>query len=116
VIPGSASSRYNVYPREVEEVLYTHPAVAEAAVVGRPDDRLGEELLAHVALKPGETVKPEEPAGSSGPGGSGANCHISPRSGGRRVSPWGEAIDHEVDLPTSQDVPIAGARQWSGQQ
>ncbi|MQA76842.1 MAG: AMP-binding protein, partial [Solirubrobacterales bacterium] len=37
---------YNVYPREVEEVLYTHPAVAEAAVIGRPDDRLGEEVVA----------------------------------------------------------------------
>ncbi|TJZ54638.1 long-chain fatty acid--CoA ligase [Streptomyces piniterrae] len=44
---------YNVYPREVEEVLYGHPAVAEAAVVGRPDDRLGEEVAAYVALKPG---------------------------------------------------------------
>jgi long-chain acyl-CoA synthetase len=51
---------YNVYPREVEEVLYTHPAVAEAAVVGRRDDRLGEEVLAYVALKPGETAEPEE--------------------------------------------------------
>ena len=37
---------YNVYPREVEEVLYAHPAVAEAAVIGRPDDRLGEEVVA----------------------------------------------------------------------
>ena len=35
---------YNVYPREVEEVLYGHPAVAEAAVVGVPDDALGEEV------------------------------------------------------------------------
>ena len=51
---------YNVYPREVEEVLYTHPAVAEAAVVGRRDDRLGEEVLAYVALKPGEAAEPEE--------------------------------------------------------
>ena len=37
---------YNVYPREVEEVLYAHPAVAEAAVIGRPDERLGEEVMA----------------------------------------------------------------------
>lgn len=43
---------FNVYPREVEEVLYTHPAVREAAVLGRPDERLGEEVLAVVALKP----------------------------------------------------------------
>ncbi|MBT1002759.1 long-chain fatty acid--CoA ligase [Paenarthrobacter sp. DKR-5] len=43
---------YNVYPREVEEVLYEHPAVAEAAVVGRPDELNGEEIVAVVALKP----------------------------------------------------------------
>ena len=43
---------YNVYPREVEEVLYTHPAVAEAAVIGRPDERLGEEVVAVVSLRP----------------------------------------------------------------
>ncbi|GAA5019783.1 hypothetical protein GCM10025734_73330 [Kitasatospora paranensis] len=51
---------YNVYPREVEEVLFTHPAVAEAAVVGRSDPRLGEEVLAYVALKPGASATPEE--------------------------------------------------------
>ena len=44
---------YNVYPREIEEVLYKHPAVAEAAVIGRPDERLGEEVVAYVSLKPG---------------------------------------------------------------
>ncbi|GAA4742471.1 long-chain fatty acid--CoA ligase [Nocardioides endophyticus] len=44
---------YNVYPREVEEVLYAHPDVAEAAVVGRPDDRLGEEVTAYVVLRHG---------------------------------------------------------------
>jgi long-chain acyl-CoA synthetase len=42
---------YNVYPREIEEVLYEHPAVREAAVVGVPDDSLGEEVGAAVALK-----------------------------------------------------------------
>lgn len=44
---------YNVYPREIEEVLYEHPAVREAAVVGIPDDMLGEEVGAAIALKPG---------------------------------------------------------------
>lgn len=47
---------YNVYPREVEEVLYAHPGIAAAAVVGRPDARLGEEVVAHVALEPGSTA------------------------------------------------------------
>ncbi|MFC1415095.1 long-chain-fatty-acid--CoA ligase [Streptacidiphilus cavernicola] len=54
---------YNVYPREVEEVLYTHPAVAEAAVVGRPDERLGEEVVAVVALRPGAGATAEELVG-----------------------------------------------------
>ncbi|HZM75707.1 MAG TPA: long-chain fatty acid--CoA ligase [Candidatus Limnocylindrales bacterium] len=44
---------YNVYPREIEEVLYEHPAVAEAAVVGVPDAVFGEEVGAAVVLKPG---------------------------------------------------------------
>src|SRR5213078_2730960 len=44
---------YNVYPREIEEVLYEHPAVREAAVVGIRDDVLGEEVGAAVVLKPG---------------------------------------------------------------
>ncbi len=42
---------YNVYPREVEEVLYEHPAVAEAAVIGVPDDLHGEEIVAVIGLK-----------------------------------------------------------------
>jgi long-chain acyl-CoA synthetase len=51
---------YNVYPREVEEVLYTHAAVAEAAVIGMPDERLGEQVKAVVALKPGTQAQPDE--------------------------------------------------------
>jgi long-chain acyl-CoA synthetase len=47
---------YNVYPREVEEVLYEHPAIAEAAVVGVPDDSMGEEVGAAVVLKEGEEL------------------------------------------------------------
>jgi len=51
---------YNVYPREVEEVLYEHPAVAEAAVVPVPDALLGEEVGAAVVLRPGATATVEE--------------------------------------------------------
>ena len=51
---------YNVYPREIEEVLYEHPAVAEAAVIGIPHDSLGEEVGAAVALKEGTSVHPDE--------------------------------------------------------
>ena len=50
---------FNIYPREVEEVLYAHPAVAEAAVVGRPSRLMGEEVLAFVVLKRGHAVAPE---------------------------------------------------------
>ncbi|WP_226346193.1 long-chain-fatty-acid--CoA ligase [Agilicoccus flavus] len=51
---------YNVYPREVEEVLYEHPAVAEVAVVGVPHDALGEEIVAYVVAQPGASVEPAE--------------------------------------------------------
>ena len=51
---------YNVYPREVEEVLYTHPQVAEAAVIGVPHESLGEEVKAVVALKLGSKIEPAE--------------------------------------------------------
>ena len=43
-------SGYKVWPREVEDVLYRHPAVAEAAVVGAPDDYRGETVVAYVVL------------------------------------------------------------------
>jgi long-chain acyl-CoA synthetase len=51
---------FNVYPRDVEDVLLEHPAVAMAGVVGRPDQRLGEEVVAFVSLPPGGQVTPQE--------------------------------------------------------
>ena len=51
---------FNVYPREIEEVLYAHPAVAEAAVIGVPHESHGEEVKAVLALKAGQKVTSEE--------------------------------------------------------
>jgi long-chain acyl-CoA synthetase len=51
---------FNVFPRDVEDVLLAHPAVALAGVVGRPDVRLGEEVVAFVSLRPGAEVTASE--------------------------------------------------------
>jgi long-chain acyl-CoA synthetase len=51
---------YNVYPPEIEDVIHNHPAVAEAAVVGIPDDRLGEEVKAVVTVRAGATLTASE--------------------------------------------------------
>ncbi len=54
------ASGYKVWPREVEDVLYEHPAVLEAAVVGQPDDYRGETVVAYVSLRTGQDVSAEE--------------------------------------------------------
>jgi long-chain acyl-CoA synthetase len=54
------SSGLNIVPREVEEVLYMHPSVQEAVVVGIPDPKRGETVKAYVVLKPGQAATPEE--------------------------------------------------------
>ena len=46
----------NVYPREIEEFLYTHPAVADVQVIGVPDEKFGEEIMAWVRLKDGQST------------------------------------------------------------
>jgi long-chain acyl-CoA synthetase len=51
---------YNVYPRELEEVLMTHPAVSLVAVIGVPHDTLGQEVEAFIIVKPGVVVTVEE--------------------------------------------------------
>ncbi|MDQ0944601.1 class I adenylate-forming enzyme family protein [Streptomyces sp. V1I1] len=54
------ASGFKVWPREVEDVLYTHPAVREAAVVGIPDEYRGETVKAYVSLRPGAAAEPAE--------------------------------------------------------
>ena len=54
------ASGYKVWPREVEDVLYTHDAVLEAAVVGRPDPYRGETVVAYVSLREGVSAEPDE--------------------------------------------------------
>jgi long-chain acyl-CoA synthetase len=51
---------YNVYPREIEEVLFAHPAIAEAAVIGKPHDRLGEEVVAVVVRRAGSDLSEQD--------------------------------------------------------
>ena len=55
----------NIYPREVEEFLYGHPAVADVQVIGVPDERYGEELMAWVSSRPGRRAVDEEAARAS---------------------------------------------------
>jgi len=54
------ASGYNIYPREIDEVLFRHPKVAEAVAIGVPDDYRGETIKVFVTLKPGETATEEE--------------------------------------------------------
>lgn len=54
------ASGYNVYPREIEEIIYQHAAVEEAIVVGKPDSYRGETVKAYVKVKAGVSVTPEQ--------------------------------------------------------
>ena len=50
----------NIYPREIEEFLFTHPAIEQVAVVGIPDPKYGEELCAWIKLKAGQNATADE--------------------------------------------------------
>ena len=90
---------YNVYPREVEEALYAHPDVLEAAVVGVPDARLGEEVVALVVPRPGVALRPAD-------GCRRGRRSASPRTSTRATSslvdelpkgPTGKILKREID-------------------
>ena len=95
---------YNVYPREIEEVLYEHPAVSEAAVIGIPDDSKGEEVGAAVVLKEGEDVDADE-----------LRAHVKERVAGykypRKIwfpdelpkGPTGKILKREIEPPSDEE-------------
>lgn len=91
---------YNVYPREVEEILYQHPAVREAAVIGVEDDYFGEEVAAVVSLRPGSVATPDELA-------SFVKAAVAAYKYPRLVSivdelpkgPTGKILKREIDIP-----------------
>ena len=94
---------YNVYPREVEEVLYEHPAVREVAVVGVPDPELGEEVAAAVALKDGAAADEAELRDF-------VKARVAPYKYPRRITffrdlpkgPSGKIVKREIELPAKE--------------
>jgi long-chain acyl-CoA synthetase len=102
---------YNVYPREIEEVLYEHPAVREAAVVAVPHDELGEEVGAAVALKDGEQVSAEELQAYVK---ENVAAYKYPRSiwfvDELPKGPTGKILKREIAVPESSDSPSIHGR------
>jgi long-chain acyl-CoA synthetase len=96
---------YNVYPREVEEVLYEHPKIREAAVVGVPHDEWGEEIGAAVVLHEGEELAPEE-----------VSAYVKERIAAYKYprvvwfidelpkGPTGKILKREIDVPATADA------------
>jgi fatty-acyl-CoA synthase len=100
------SGGFNVYPREIEDVLTTHPAVAAAGVVGVPDDKWGEAVKAVVVLKPDMQASAEE-----------LIALVRERKG---VVYAPKSVDFVDSLPVTglgkPDKKQLRARYWSGQQ
>jgi long-chain acyl-CoA synthetase len=96
---------YNVYPREVEEVLYEHPKIREAAVLGVPHDEWGEEIGAAVVLHDGEELAPEE-----------VSAYVKERIAAYKYprvvwfidelpkGPTGKILKREIDVPAPTDA------------
>jgi long-chain acyl-CoA synthetase len=99
---------YNVYPREVEEVLYEHPAVREAAVVGMQHPDLGEEVAAAVALKEGADIGEEELRAY-------VKDQVASYKYPRRIwfvdelpkGPTGKILKREIQVPAELEAPSA---------
>jgi long-chain acyl-CoA synthetase len=106
---------YNVYPREVEEVLYEHPAVKEAAVIGVPDEKMGEEVGAAVVLKEGESVDEDDLRAY-------VKENVANYKYPRRIwfaeelpkGPTGKILKREIEVP--EEVRSAGGREAVGTQ
>jgi long-chain acyl-CoA synthetase len=96
---------YNVYPREVEEVLYEHPKIREAAVLGVPHDEWGEEIGAAIVLHEGEEIAPEE-----------VSAYVKERIAAYKYprlvwfiddlpkGPTGKILKREIDVPAQADA------------
>ena len=81
------SGGFNIYPREVEDALMSHPAVASAAVIGVPDPKWGEAVMAFVKLKEGARADAAE-----------LQAHVK----GKRGGPWSpKSIDFVSDIPVT---------------
>jgi long-chain acyl-CoA synthetase len=108
---------YNVYPREIEEVIYEHPAVHEAAVIGIPDPELGEEVGAVIALNEGAELTTEEIRDY-------VKGQVAAYKYPRRVwfvdelpkGPTGKILKREIEIPeTVQAAAAEAGRERSGQ-
>jgi fatty-acyl-CoA synthase len=98
------SGGFNVFPREVEDVLAAHPAVAQVAVIGVPDEKWGESVKAIVVLRPGEEVDPDELVARVK---EAKGAHYAPKS-----------VDFAESIPLSPlgktDKKAIRAQYWSG--
>ena len=101
----------NIYPREVEEFLYSHPDIVDVQVIGVPDEKYGEELVAWIRLRDGASLTRDDVAGllqgSHRPLQDPAICACD-----RRVPDDGHGEDSEV--PHARGVDRAAVRQLSG--
>ncbi len=106
----------NVYPREIEEFLYTHPDIVDAQVIGVPDAKYGEELMVWVRMRDGAPELTAEALREFCVGKAGALQDPAVREDRRRVPDDGDRQDPQgrdargLDLPNSACSPSAGSR------